>query len=142
MRVDEVLRFDTMEELISYLAEQRVTSLTYKSLGELSDYLRRRLGFEMFASDEDRSRASALVELRNLVVHNGRVVNARYVARVPGFQGTIGTKVPVDAETLEEAAFLTEVALRIDEQAAAKWGLARDVAMPMDAPKGQPRRGA
>ena len=142
VRVDEVLRFDTMEELISYLAEQRVTSLTYKSLGELSDYLRRRLGFEMFASDEDRSRASALVELRNLVVHNGRVVNARYVARVPGFQGTIGTKVPVDAETLEEAAFLTEVALRIDEQAAAKWGLARDVAMPMDAPKGQPRRGA
>jgi hypothetical protein len=142
VRVDEVLRFDTMEELIAHLAERRVSSLAYKSLAELSDYLHRQLGFEMFTSDEDLSRASALVELRNLIVHNGRVVNARYLARVPGFQGTIGSKVPVDADTLEEAAFLTEVASRIDEQAAAKWGLARDAALPADAPKGQHRRGA
>jgi hypothetical protein len=138
VRVDEVLQFDTMEELIEFLAERRVNSLTYKSLADLSDYLGRELGFEMFASDEDRSRATALVELRNLIVHNGRVANARYLARVPGCQVTAGDKVPVDAETLEEAAFLAEVAYGIDERAAQKWGLTRAVPLPADAHKEEP----
>jgi hypothetical protein len=73
-----VLEHDTMGDLIEDLAERRVERLAYQSLRDLSQYLRERVGFDLFGSDEHFEGAARLVELRNLVVHNRGVVNRTF----------------------------------------------------------------
>jgi hypothetical protein len=130
VRIDDVMRYSTMEDFIAHLAEQKVDALAYKSVGDLSTYLEERLGFSMFRNAEERAGTIKLVELRNLIAHNARVANATYAKRVPDYSGRLGEKVPVSADTIEEAVLLLLVAGHMDELAAAKFGIARDVPFP------------
>lgn len=125
VRIDDVLRFSSMEDLIEFLAEEQVNRLAYKSLADLAKYLEERLGFAMFGSDEERMRAIRIVELRNLIVHNGRVANRIYLSRVASAAPNVGTKVPIGVDTLHELIFLVSVGERMDDLAGTKFGIAR-----------------
>lgn len=128
VRVEDVLRYRTMEDLVEYLAEQQVNRLAYRSLGDLAEYLEDRLGFAMFRGPEERAEAVRLVELRNLIVHNGRRVNRTYLTRVAGATAKLGELLPINPQAVRDLVVLVDIADRMDQLAEAKFGVPRNVA--------------
>jgi hypothetical protein len=79
VRLEEILRYETMDELVRFLVERRVDRLAYLSVEDLADDLQRLLGIELFESGEDLQRAAKLVAIRNLIAHNRGLVNQRFL---------------------------------------------------------------
>ena len=82
IRLDEVLQFKNMDDLISHLVERRVTRLAYGGLVEITDSLSKNLSFELFVNDKDLQAAIRIVESRNIIVHNRGIANQRFHDRV------------------------------------------------------------
>ena len=79
--VSVVLSQPTIRDLINVIAERKVNALSYKSFSDLCEYFAKQ-GLPIGA-DNDRLRISQAVEIRNISVHNGCVVNERFLAAVP-----------------------------------------------------------
>jgi hypothetical protein len=122
--LDVVLEHSTMDDLVGTLVEQRVTDLSFKGVRSLADYLGSRLKFDLYSDEERFHRAMAIVELRNLIVHNRAVVNRLYLSRVPDSPFALGDAVKLDVDDFfADIAFLAESVVDIDTRAVEKWGL-------------------
>lgn len=126
--LDEILRYSTMEELTSYLAEKRVNRLSHRGMSNLSDYLVRVLGFCLFEKSGDLSRAVLIVETRNLIVHNRAIIDSRFLGRVPDFSGKIGDTIDLgggneSGRTLKDIQFLARSVADVDPRACVKFDL-------------------
>jgi hypothetical protein len=109
VRLDEVLRHDSMDELVISLADRRVNRLAYLGMRELVD---------------DLDRAIEVIEIRNLIAHNRAVVNRTFLGRLPGYVAEEGELVSLDIDRLlSELSFLTKAAYDIDGRAVAKFVL-------------------
>lgn len=119
-----ILQYDTMDELIAGLVEERVNALSFKGLGPLIDDISKRFGFNLFDQVDDRERAIRLVDLRNIIVHNRAVVDRKFLARQSEGQVHLGDRVELDVhEVFRELDFLTRSAFDIDKRAADKFKL-------------------
>ncbi|MDO8629928.1 MAG: hypothetical protein Q7R41_05495, partial [Phycisphaerales bacterium] len=87
------------------------------------EYLASKLGFELFDDKTERDRVIAIVEARNLVVHNRGIVNARYLNRVPDSTYAEGDNIDLGSEVIDDLEYLMRIALRSDRRAVEKWGL-------------------
>jgi hypothetical protein len=92
VRIDLVLEYNDMADLLDALAERKVSDLSYKSLADLSNYFKEKLGLALTATEGELEHLTLLVEIRNLLVHNRGIVNSipreggrmRSLARLPG----------------------------------------------------------
>lgn len=127
VKLDFVLRHESMDELIDALAERRVDRLAYRGLRELAIDLKDTLGFVLFEQEDDLERAERIVENRNLIVHNQATVNAKYLRKVTNAASAVGEKLDFDlAEVLDDIEFLSRCAIRTDDLACVKWQLAQN----------------
>jgi hypothetical protein len=125
IKVEDVLRWSTMDDLVQALVERRVERLAYLSLTDLQDDLIRSLGLELFGDQTDLSRAVRLVATRNLLAHNRAIVNERFLRQVPDSTLTIGEPILLNGDdVLADLEFLSEAAKRIDAVAISHFGLA------------------
>jgi hypothetical protein len=127
VRLETILQFKAMDDLISALTERRVQDLSYKGMKTLSEYLSKRLAFELFIRRDSLERAVEIIEFRNLIVHNRALVDSVFVERMPKYADRIGKTLDVEDEhelpdTLE---FLSASALDIDKRASQKFDLPR-----------------
>ena len=129
VRIDEVLRFNRYSDLVSFLIDKKVNELSYGGIKGIEAYFREKCGIEMFANDRSRELLTVFVELRNINVHSGGIVNdifLRKVGKVDGFQFVRGKRYHVDMDGL---ALLTDNAMRttlaIDQAVATKFGIRR-----------------
>ncbi|HEX6544000.1 MAG TPA: hypothetical protein VF040_19760 [Ktedonobacterales bacterium] len=119
-----ILKYETMDELVGALAESRVNELAYKGLRELSKYLSRRIGFDLYTSEEDMAAAVKLIEQRNLIVHNRGIINHIFVSKLPEYDGMLGQPIPLSVRQVTiNMVFLRASALDIDQRATEKFGL-------------------
>ena len=119
-----VLQHQTMEELIRALVEHRVHQLAYKGMRELNAYIVKGLGLELYGMDEQMDNAIRIIETRNLLVHNGGVVNGIFKQRLPNSPATVGERITVHAQEVAlDIATLAGLATVIDERAVAKFSL-------------------
>ena len=119
-----VLRHETMEDLVSALAERRVERLAYAGLGELAESVLERPGLELFASEDDLLRGVRIVEDRNLIVHNRGIVNKTYKRKVASSPRAIGEGLGLKYEdVLKDINFLKNSVLKTDRIAVAKWSI-------------------
>lgn len=120
----DILRYKTMDELITYLAEERVNELAYKGMRELADEISKGLGFDLFPRSEDLDKAIYLVEVRNLIVHNRGVINRLFLSRQPSCSPSIGQSLELKPQfILDSLRFLGQAALDIDNRASTKFNL-------------------
>jgi hypothetical protein len=132
VRLDMILQHETMDDLISSLAEKRVNELSYQGMRNLSAYLSKRLGFRLFDRNDDLEHAVRLIEFRNVIVHNRGIANRVFLSRLPGLDMRLGETIELDPDTMHNAiVFLAQSAFDIDTRAAIKFDLPRPV------PKGQ-----
>ncbi len=102
--IDEVLSFNSMDELVATIAEQKVHQLSYRGMAELSDYLKERLNFPLFTIQSELALARRFVEVRNLLVHNRGVVSKISAARLVEMAPLLGKKLDVGYEEAISAA--------------------------------------
>ena len=128
MRLDVLLQHESMDDLISTLAERRVDQLAYQGMGDLSTDVSERLGFSLLEQDEELEHAVRIVEMRNLIVHNRAVVNRRFLSRLPNFPAKLGETLELRSDDVfDDLEFLGQSCADIDERAALKFGLPRPI---------------
>jgi hypothetical protein len=124
VRVDEILKHPSMEELIAEIAERRVVDLSHEDMENLAKYLEDRLGFRLFDDSGELRRAVRIVKARNLIVHNRGVVNRTYKTRVPEDPTPFGQRLDFSGEdVIENGDFLAKSVVHVDRRAIEKFGL-------------------
>jgi hypothetical protein len=92
-RLDFILNFNTIEELILAVVEKKVEQLFYGGINDIKAFFNDRLGIQLFKTDIDEKAFSLAVKNRNLIVHNRGIVNKNYIKDFPEFQ-------PLEGESL------------------------------------------
>jgi hypothetical protein len=124
VQLNEVLRHDSINELVNALADRRVSRLAYLGMRELSDDLAGKLDLRLFEGDADLERAVEVIEIRNLIAHNRGVVNETFLRRLPRSDARDGDLVALEVDrVMSELKFLTERVFDIDQRAVSKFGL-------------------
>lgn len=124
VRVDDILQYSSMVDLISSLTERRVERLSYQGMRYLSEYFDERLGCGLYNKEEDLETAIHIIEMRNIIVHNRAVVNRIYLSRIPNVSEKLGEHISLPGDTvIDYMEFLAGSASDIDQRAAKKFGL-------------------
>ncbi|MFQ5777091.1 MAG: hypothetical protein ACE5IP_03700 [Terriglobia bacterium] len=131
-KLDEILAYSTMEDLISALAEKRVNHLSYQGMEELSKNLSRGLGLELFPEADDMARAVLIIETRNLIVHNRGIINERSLSKAPNIPGKIGDSIDfadpyMKQKLFLDIQFLAHSVADVEQRACVKFDLPRPV---------------
>lgn len=120
---DRVLEYESMAELIDYLAARDLHEVGYKSIPEQIEYYEKRFAITCLPPGTD---VGALVEvraIRNLIVHNNGVVNHRFLEEVPASSHALGERILVDeSRFLESKRVLEDVVGEIVKNLIAKFG--------------------
>lgn len=85
--VRSIIGLSSMKDMIQILVERRVNKLAYGSLSDISDYIDKHLGIRLFSDADHEAWVKLAIEVRNINVHNGGVVNAIFLNRVKDRRG-------------------------------------------------------
>ncbi|MDQ3816189.1 MAG: hypothetical protein M3362_00695 [Acidobacteriota bacterium] len=130
-RLDFILQFPTMEELVTALAERRVDKLSYGGMREITKYFEERLGLQLFDAPAELDAAVRFIEVRNIIVHNRGVVSSIFKKRLPDASEQVGDRVSLTPEEIAaQMTYLAKLADRIDARAVDKFGLPTVCATP------------
>lgn len=100
--LEEVLEHDSIEDFTRWAAERRVNQLSFKGLGEIAQYVEKRLGLKIDASEEDWRYLNRAVAIRNLIVHRRAVIDERFLWAMNDSTLTKGEKFTADAALLAD----------------------------------------
>lgn len=81
VEIQNVLKFENMEDFVSSIAEKRVLELSYKGMREILEFLKNKHGLEINCCDSKIATAIELIEVRNIVVHNAGIVRDLFIKR-------------------------------------------------------------
>lgn len=124
VRLDDVLKHASMEDLVHDLAERRVNQLSYQGMRDLSAYLSDRLGFELFPKPESLERAVRIIESRNIIVHNRGLVNELFLSRAPRASANVGEPLDLDTDLIfDDLEFIALSVYEMDARAVQKFNL-------------------
>src|SRR5712692_1597606 len=123
--LEVILQHATMEELLDAVVDRRVQTLAHKGMADLTEYLERRLGFQLCTEPGKREFAILIVEVRNIIAHNRGVVSDTFLRRVKASPWPIGERITFDdfATHQDVLTFLDYSVADIDERAIKKWAL-------------------
>lgn len=80
--VRSIIGLSNFKNVIQILVERRVNKLAYGGISETVDYVNKYLGVSLFPDDEREAWVRLAIEVRNINVHSGGVVNAIFMDRV------------------------------------------------------------
>jgi hypothetical protein len=123
VEVSEVLKHDSIDDLVKALAERQVEKLSYNSFSDLSEFFLKRFKIELFQENLHPLIIEA-IEIRNLATHNRCIINNRFCKRTGGNLSEIGKKKELFIDDLER--ILPEIAkavIRVDKEAKIKLNL-------------------
>lgn len=127
--VEDLIEFKTRRDVINYIIDRKVNDLTYGGVRKLDEFIRDRLGVQMFEDENTSNLMTIFVELRNINVHNRAYVNDVFLSRVKnhcGFDFEKDKRFSADFDDLTKFCNnCTSVALRLDQLVATKFHLNR-----------------
>lgn len=92
VRVDEIFNYSSRRDLINYLIDRKINSLSYGGLKQIEKYLAESLNIELFNAERDRNLLRIFIEVRNIHAHNRGVVNKIFLDRVGNIIGDFDFK--------------------------------------------------
>lgn len=129
VQLDEIFSFNNRRELISYLIDKQVNSLSYGGILQIEEYLKNRLGIDVFAGEDQRNLIKIMIEVRNIQSHNRGIVNRIFLSRIKnhmGFNFELGNLFHLDLdEFIRLSSNSMDVVINIDEKVAEKFGIRR-----------------
>lgn len=126
LEVEYVLKFESKEDLIQDLVDQKVASLSYRGFSDLYKWMTDRLGIEPNLDREIQSDIIELLETRNAIVHNRGCVGAKYLRQVENSRFELGKLRKLEAnDVLNAWGVLHKFVGVVDTMIAEKLGLQR-----------------
>ncbi|WP_156796129.1 hypothetical protein [Brevundimonas subvibrioides] len=127
--VRDIIHLKRMSDVIELLVERRVNKLAYEGISGIESYFLDRLGLAMFSNDRERQLTREFIELRNIIVHNGGIVNAIFLERVgssPTRPFRLGKRYHIGWDDFcDYAANIIAVTSNLDKAACTKFSLRR-----------------
>lgn len=124
MRVEEILDYGSIDEIVERLISRRVEELSYRGFHAIAEYVREKMGATLSIGDDDLSGATEAIALRNIIVHNRAVVNERFLEQTKRNDLTLGSRYHLlTPEVFDFIAALTNVAANVDQAIAGHFGL-------------------
>lgn len=130
VKLEDVLRFDSYDDLVSFLVDKKINELSYGGIKDISSFLAERTGLDLFATEEERGLLSVGIELRNIYTHNRGVVNDLFLKRLKNSSHNMafekGKRFHAEFDVIAELANnMRRISIRLDEQVAYKFKLPR-----------------
>ncbi|MFU8865584.1 MAG: hypothetical protein ACNA7O_16850 [Rhodobacterales bacterium] len=129
IKIEDVFEFKNKRELIDYLIDRKVNSLSYGGMSKIEKFILDSMGVTMFTNDDDRALMQTFVEVRNIHVHNRGMVNRIFLGRVAQqsrFDFSEGKRAQLN---FDELVALTRVCvqttLELDAKICEKFGIKR-----------------
>jgi hypothetical protein len=122
VRLDDILRLPDRDAVIQYAIDDYVRKLSYQSLSELYRDLKVKTSFRLFTSENLLNVAIEAVAIRNVLVHNNGMVDARLADLVSRYRGHEGHRVG-DFDAVGFRNHLIRAVIDIDQRARTKWTL-------------------
>lgn len=121
VKFEDVLKHDSLESMIGFLAQKKVESLSYTSLEELDAYFSEKFSLEI-VSKKDRQFLNDAVEIRNISVHNRCRIDTKYLRKTgaakPVDTSQVGNTKQLGIDDLDKLVpMLFASACRLDKQA-------------------------
>lgn len=82
-KLDFILSFESMEELVIAISEKKIEELFYKSWKDIKLFLENKLGIMMFEDEEKENGINLIIKQRNLVVHNRSKISKEFIREFP-----------------------------------------------------------
>lgn len=79
---EDILQFENVSDIVSFIADRKISELSYGGLRETERFIKDRLGLELFDNQKQRELLTILVELRNIQAHNRGRINELFLKRV------------------------------------------------------------
>lgn len=124
--IQEIMQFTSVADLIAYLADRKITQLSFSGLGDVMVFFDKRLGLELLLERSLLDRMREWVALRNLFVHRRGMVDQR--ALDAGLSGAFAVGERASFSRTDGVAAMKGIfaAMKsLDERAARKFGLPR-----------------
>lgn len=99
VKIDEILKYDTMEDFVKELSEKKVSELSYSSFDDLYNFFDKKLGINII-DDEGRSLIREAIEIRNISTHNNCIINRRYISKLNLDEKLIGKRKDITSKYL------------------------------------------
>ncbi|MFJ6426253.1 hypothetical protein [Streptomyces hydrogenans] len=77
--MEDVLGHGSIEDFIQWAAERHVSQLSFKGLQAIADYIKKRLGMELYRSTSERDQLNLAVAVRNLITHRRGIIDERFI---------------------------------------------------------------
>ena len=123
LTLEEILKHDTIDDLVHEVIERKVSSLSYEGFAALQEWCCTR-GIPIQVPDQDLDALVELIATRNVIAHARGVVDERYARTVTSPRFKIGTlrKLQVD-DFFAAITLLHRIVSETDNAATEKFGL-------------------
>jgi hypothetical protein len=126
IKIEEVLRFSSYKDLVSYLADKKINDLSYGGIKGIAAFLDERTGCALTVGDEEWKLLTVAIELRNIYTHNRGVVNDLFLKRLRsvdhGLKIERGKRFHAEFDLLASLANnLFDIATRLDREIGRKF---------------------
>jgi hypothetical protein len=121
-KLEDILSFDSMEELREYIVEKKLKALFYKNFDEINKFFTARLGIDILG--ENASNLNLLIKQRNAIVHNRAKINMEIIELDPLLHGNFNEQLIYTYNELDKISlFLNDLAMDIDAKLINKFNL-------------------
>jgi len=120
IKVEEILKFESMDELTAHLIENKIMELSYQSFTDLGIWLEERLGVDLFDENDEKEIIIELIETRNIIVHNRGKIGTKYLKNVKSTRFKIGELRKIDIEYFARSAVFLILFLKSFDQKISK----------------------
>lgn len=103
VKIEDIFEFSNKRELINYLIDRKVNSLSYGGMSKIEKFISESMGITMFPDGDARELMQIFVEVRNIHVHNRGFVNRVFLSRATQhekFQFVEGKRAHLDFDEL------------------------------------------
>lgn len=129
VKVEEIFEFANRKDLINYLIDKKVNSLSYGGMLKIEKFILDTMGVEVFEDQSSRELMKIFVEIRNIQTHNRGIVNHLFLSRTTQhekFGFSEGKRAQLDFDELVTfTRVCVEAAINLDENLCSKFGIER-----------------
>jgi len=126
--VEQVLSFESIEELQEFVVDRKVNELSYLGFSKLAEWISNRFGISDLQKLPSHQAIALLIEIRNCVVHNRGCASRKYIENSAHTEKIkLGEKLCITMDDITLAALATsEVVTYLDEELSVKFSLKRE----------------
>lgn len=90
VRIDDVLRFESINDLQEWLVSRQLEELSYGGFHGILDFISRRTGAVLKLDEESVFAVTNAIAVRNIIVHNASIINSRFITQTKRRDVSVG----------------------------------------------------